>query len=998
MEKSQQELQRVRLNGKCNSAEEDTVYEKYRSSLSAQMYQPIQNSTFLTMWRESTFYNLHCTIKSIVYRKERQVYLGKVRASFDDPTAVLPIIIDGMNRNKTAIPHLAQKTKEDDKHLSQNISTPGEQRRKTGNRPSGSETWFGTFHRLTQYVENTSLPLTLSLQLQLILDDGLSLNMYTWRTTQKVPEKATASLMSVMECNRNVLKYDTACRLQTPKSCRSVPADSSDVLAAMRDFCTINFHDGSRRGGVILVVMHFNENANRAQGKRRDGEDMCTLHYPKYKKGGFIVRKVLEKETFDVWRVEKLDKGQKESLHRHNAAKCIPMLISLGELFRKDEDQAKLTAIETRLHQLFPGGTLHRTTQVYALCLWFTERKAPSTTASLRVRVTRPNGTLLAVTEERGRQGEAVTLHVHDITEEWRHHPAFAQLYSVSGDITIDLSVFLKRTDLSKHLGTLIDHWNQGMTQQLSRGQARILAESCDLRGWSISHQRTPQQKHDRAHVDYLKNALLAADGNSTSQKSFHQFFSEGKVMFCGGHVGWAHDNKMAGIQSPERVHCGQNPSHENTCRTADEEGIKNTQGSGVIDPRRGVDQGITVHIYKTLIRPHIEFGAALLVTDNSAASNSDREWYRSLRMTKATFLRICDELEPRLARRTPRLKTLMPVAVETLLARYISWPKGEALRQTVHGYEQRSGGRYAYYYVSIISSKAVTVKERKMLLTTGGSRVVVKVGGCSSTQHREQKGTPTWQTVALNHTDVCTEAHSVTWYGVGETLVAFTDSASHQVKVVMQSGQVQTLAGNGRPGLQDGTLPLAEFHQPRAENRVDYSGFEEEDTLRSHEEPCKLAAKARNRAERERIEKKYGARYSSLHDLPYFDVVRMHVIDPMHNLLEGTAKRVMQVELVIEGQQKSQVVVWPEGETFRKENLPNQPGVIVTGKIRSGEIDMTILQSSASHMMMNARSNARKHYKLNFKLRMYRMGELVNTANLRDLDHIVENICIPKC
>ncbi|KAI8522267.1 hypothetical protein Bbelb_020210 [Branchiostoma belcheri] len=69
------------------------------------------------------------------------------------------------------------------------------------------------------------------------------------------------------------------------------------------------------------------------------------------------------------------------------------------------------------------------------------------------------------------------------------------------------------------------------------------------------------------------------------------------------------------------------------------------------------------------------------------------------------------------------------------------------------------------------------------------------------------------WQTVALNNTDVCTEAHSVTWYGVGETLVAFTDSASHQVKVVMQSGQVQTLAGNGRPGLQDGTLPFAEFH-----------------------------------------------------------------------------------------------------------------------------------------------------------------------------------------
>lgn len=39
-----------------------------------------------------------------------------------------------------------------------------------------------------------------------------------------------------------------------------------------------------------------------------------------------------------------------------------------------------------------------------------------------------------------------------------------------------------------------------------------------------------------------------------------------------------------------------------------------------------------------------------------------------------------------------------------------------------------------------------------------------------------------------------------------------------------------------------------------------------------------------------------YGARYSVLHELPYFDPVGMHVIDPMHNILEGTAKRVMQV------------------------------------------------------------------------------------------------------
>ncbi|XP_066275662.1 uncharacterized protein [Branchiostoma lanceolatum] len=50
---------------------------------------------------------------------------------------------------------------------------------------------------------------------------------------------------------------------------------------------------------VILAALHFNENAPRTQAKRmRDGGDMYSLHYPKYKKGGYIVRKVLEKATF----------------------------------------------------------------------------------------------------------------------------------------------------------------------------------------------------------------------------------------------------------------------------------------------------------------------------------------------------------------------------------------------------------------------------------------------------------------------------------------------------------------------------------------------------------------------------------------------------------------------------------------------------------------------------------------------------------------------------
>ena len=41
-------------------------------------------------------------------------------------------------------------------------------------------------------------------------------------------------------------------------------------------------------------------------------------------------------------------------------------------------------------------------------------------------------------------------------------------------------------------------------------------------------------------------------------------------------------------------------------------------------------------------------------------------------------------------------------------------------------------------------------------------------------------------------------------------------------------------------------------------------------------------------------IERELGIRYSVLVELPYFDAARMCVLDPMHNLLLGTAKRIV--------------------------------------------------------------------------------------------------------
>ena len=48
-------------------------------------------------------------------------------------------------------------------------------------------------------------------------------------------------------------------------------------------------------------------------------------------------------------------------------------------------------------------------------------------------------------------------------------------------------------------------------------------------------------------------------------------------------------------------------------------------------------------------------------------------------------------------------------------------------------------------------------------------------------------------------------------------------------------------------------------------------------------------------KAQRKLIEKSYGIRYSVLNELPYFDPIRFTVVDPMHNLFLGTAKRCME-------------------------------------------------------------------------------------------------------
>ena len=53
-------------------------------------------------------------------------------------------------------------------------------------------------------------------------------------------------------------------------------------------------------------------------------------------------------------------------------------------------------------------------------------------------------------------------------------------------------------------------------------------------------------------------------------------------------------------------------------------------------------------------------------------------------------------------------------------------------------------------------------------------------------------------------------------------------------------------------------------------------------------------------------MESDFGCRYSELLRLSYFDPVKMHVIDPMHGLFLGTAKKMLEIWQSLESLKKS--------------------------------------------------------------------------------------------
>ncbi|XP_048254385.1 uncharacterized protein LOC125381544 [Haliotis rufescens] len=79
-----------------------------------------------------------------------------------------------------------------------------------------------------------------------------------------------------------------------------------------------------------------------------------------------------------------------------------------------------------------------------------------------------------------------------------------------------------------------------------------------------------------------------------------------------------------------------------------------------------------------------------------------------------------------------------------------------------------------------------------------------------------------------------------------------------------------------------------------------DYSGFDRTQWIpRTHEKhirEIRHITSARTKTDREALASSYGTRYSVLSELPYLDLIKMSVVDPMHNLFLGTSKHMLHV------------------------------------------------------------------------------------------------------
>ena len=103
-----------------------------------------------------------------------------------------------------------------------------------------------------------------------------------------------------------------------------------------------------------------------------------------------------------------------------------------------------------------------------------------------------------------------------------------------------------------------------------------------------------------------------------------------------------------------------------------------------------------------------------------------------------------------------------------------------------------------------------------------------------------------------------------------------------------------------GHSGTKGCSRCLLSFTKDRFGAKSDYTDTNRDQwplrTLAEHKIASNSHKDAKCRSEQKLIEKHSGVKYSVLNDLPYFDAPRMCIVDPMHNLLLGTSKNIMEL------------------------------------------------------------------------------------------------------
>lgn len=90
----------------------------------------------------------------------------------------------------------------------------------------------------------------------------------------------------------------------------------------------------------------------------------------------------------------------------------------------------------------------------------------------------------------------------------------------------------------------------------------------------------------------------------------------------------------------------------------------------------------------------------------------------------------------------------------------------------------------------------------------------------------------------------------------------------------------------------------LCEFSHPQGGGLQCSGSFGEWDlrNLEDHKQRSEESLQCKSQNALNKFSSKYGVRFSALLNIPYFNPVRCHVIDPMHNLLLGTSKHMLEV------------------------------------------------------------------------------------------------------